>query len=169
MSISSLETTKKNIRTLRKKLLMSRELVEKVTTSKEEGGTTSLLSALDLSLTRSDANRMRALRIKRRRMKRAGNLIMDISSHQSKDNTKLNLITDVRSEDECLSFDDDVAAAGEEDNETAAAAAEAAASLPKNDYNQHFVDTGQRPQNFIRDPGLNERFQTMLLFSHVTC
>lgn len=163
MSISSLETTKKNIRTLRKKLLVSRELVEK---AKEEGNTTSLLSALDLSLTRSDANRMRAMRIKRRRMKRAGNLIMDISSQQSKDNTKLNLITAVRSEDERLSFDDDVATAGEEDNETAAAAAEAAANLPKNDYNQHFVDTGQRPQNFIRDPGLNERLQ---LFTHVTC
>ncbi len=30
---------------------------------------------------------------------------------------------------------------------------------PKNDYNQYFVDNGQRPQNFIRDPGLNERFE----------
>jgi hypothetical protein len=30
---------------------------------------------------------------------------------------------------------------------------------PKNDYNQHFVDTGQRAQNFIRDPGLIERFE----------
>ncbi len=30
---------------------------------------------------------------------------------------------------------------------------------PKNDYNQYFVDIGQRPQNFIRDPGLNERFE----------
>lgn len=30
---------------------------------------------------------------------------------------------------------------------------------PKNDYNQHFVDTGQRAQNFIRDPGLVERFE----------
>ena len=25
---------------------------------------------------------------------------------------------------------------------------------PHNDYSQHFVDTGQRPQNFIRDTGL---------------
>lgn len=24
---------------------------------------------------------------------------------------------------------------------------------PHNDYSQHFVDTGQRPQNFIRDTG----------------
>lgn len=24
---------------------------------------------------------------------------------------------------------------------------------PHNDYSQHFVDTGQRPQNFIRDVG----------------
>jgi mRNA m6A methyltransferase non-catalytic subunit len=30
---------------------------------------------------------------------------------------------------------------------------------PKNDYCQHFVDTGQRPHNFIRDPGLAERFE----------
>ena len=30
---------------------------------------------------------------------------------------------------------------------------------PKNDYNQHFVDTGERPQNFIRDAGLAERFE----------
>lgn len=30
---------------------------------------------------------------------------------------------------------------------------------PKNDYCQHFVDTQQRPQNFIRDPSLNERFE----------
>ncbi|XP_074598489.1 methyltransferase like 14 [Brevipalpus obovatus] len=29
---------------------------------------------------------------------------------------------------------------------------------PHNDYCQHFVDTGQRPQNFIRDVGLAERF-----------
>jgi mRNA (2'-O-methyladenosine-N6-)-methyltransferase len=30
---------------------------------------------------------------------------------------------------------------------------------PHNDYCQHFVDTGQRPQNFIRDFGLNDRFE----------
>ncbi len=30
---------------------------------------------------------------------------------------------------------------------------------PKNNYCQHFVDTGQRPQNFIRDPGLTDRFE----------
>ncbi|XP_046859175.1 N6-adenosine-methyltransferase non-catalytic subunit-like isoform X1 [Xenia sp. Carnegie-2017] len=29
---------------------------------------------------------------------------------------------------------------------------------PHNDYCQHFVDTGQRPQNFIRDVGLADRF-----------
>jgi len=29
----------------------------------------------------------------------------------------------------------------------------------KNDYSQHFVDTGQRPQNFIRDAELSERFE----------
>lgn len=27
-----------------------------------------------------------------------------------------------------------------------------------NDYSQHFVDTGQRPQNFIRDVSLSKRF-----------
>ncbi|XP_065225123.1 N6-adenosine-methyltransferase non-catalytic subunit [Planococcus citri] len=32
-------------------------------------------------------------------------------------------------------------------------------SNPHNDYCQHFVDTGQRPQNFIRDVGLNDRFE----------
>jgi mRNA (2'-O-methyladenosine-N6-)-methyltransferase len=30
---------------------------------------------------------------------------------------------------------------------------------PHNDYCQHFVDTGQRPQNFIRDVGLTDRFE----------
>lgn len=30
--------------------------------------------------------------------------------------------------------------------------------LEKNDYAQHFVDTGLRPQNFIRDTDLTERF-----------
>ena len=30
---------------------------------------------------------------------------------------------------------------------------------PHNDYCQHFVDTGQRPQNFIRDTGLQDRFE----------
>jgi len=28
----------------------------------------------------------------------------------------------------------------------------------KNDYNQHFVDTGERPQNFVRDADKRERF-----------
>lgn len=31
--------------------------------------------------------------------------------------------------------------------------------IPKNDYSQHFVDTKQRPQNFIRDTGLGDRFE----------
>ena len=30
---------------------------------------------------------------------------------------------------------------------------------PHNDYSQHFVDSGQRPQNFIRDVGLKDRFE----------
>lgn len=30
---------------------------------------------------------------------------------------------------------------------------------PKNDYSQHFVDTSQRPQNYIRDADVNDRFQ----------
>lgn len=30
---------------------------------------------------------------------------------------------------------------------------------PHNDYCQHFVDTGERPQNFIRDVGLSNRFE----------
>ena len=29
----------------------------------------------------------------------------------------------------------------------------------KNDYCQHFVDTSHRPQNFIRDAGLIDRFE----------
>lgn len=29
---------------------------------------------------------------------------------------------------------------------------------PHNDYSQHFIDSGQRPQNFIRDVGMHERF-----------
>ena len=29
---------------------------------------------------------------------------------------------------------------------------------PKNDYCQHFVDTGERPQNFIRDYEEEKRF-----------
>ena len=30
---------------------------------------------------------------------------------------------------------------------------------PHNDYSQNFVDSGQRPQNFIRDTGLQNRFE----------
>jgi mRNA m6A methyltransferase non-catalytic subunit len=30
---------------------------------------------------------------------------------------------------------------------------------PKNDYCQNFVNSGQRPQNYIRDSGINERFE----------
>ncbi|KAF6039968.1 hypothetical protein EB796_001728 [Bugula neritina] len=30
---------------------------------------------------------------------------------------------------------------------------------PHNDYCQHFIDTGERPQNFIRDVGLANRFE----------
>lgn len=30
---------------------------------------------------------------------------------------------------------------------------------PHNDYNQHFIDTGQRPQNFIRETCLSNRFK----------
>lgn len=30
---------------------------------------------------------------------------------------------------------------------------------PHNDYCQHFVDSGQRPQNFIRDTGISDRFE----------
>ncbi|CAF4612285.1 unnamed protein product [Rotaria sp. Silwood1] len=30
---------------------------------------------------------------------------------------------------------------------------------PNNDYSQHFVNTGQRPQNYIRDAGLQNRFE----------
>jgi len=32
-------------------------------------------------------------------------------------------------------------------------------SVFKNDYSQHFVDTNQRPQNFIRDANLHDRFE----------
>ena len=32
---------------------------------------------------------------------------------------------------------------------------------PHNDYSQNFVDTGQRPQNFIRDVGLADRWLIM--------
>jgi len=30
---------------------------------------------------------------------------------------------------------------------------------PHNDYCQHFVDTGHRPHNFIRDTGITDRFE----------
>ena len=30
---------------------------------------------------------------------------------------------------------------------------------PHNDYCQHFVDTGYRPHNFIRDTGIADRFE----------
>lgn len=29
----------------------------------------------------------------------------------------------------------------------------------RNDYNQHFVDTGQRPQNFLRDSELEDQYE----------
>lgn len=30
---------------------------------------------------------------------------------------------------------------------------------PHNDYCQHFIDTGQYPQNFIRDVHINNRYE----------
>ncbi|CAF4429007.1 unnamed protein product, partial [Adineta steineri] len=30
---------------------------------------------------------------------------------------------------------------------------------PNNDYSQQFVNIGQRPQNYIRDAGLQDRFE----------
>ena len=35
----------------------------------------------------------------------------------------------------------------------------ATSPVHKNDYSQHFVDTNQRPQNFIRDSDLADRFE----------
>ena len=35
---------------------------------------------------------------------------------------------------------------------------------PHNDYSQNFVDTGHRPQNFIRDVGLADRFEVRYYF-----
>ena len=40
-----------------------------------------------------------------------------------------------------------------------AGGSESKVELPKNDYCQHFVDTGERPQNFIRDANVDDRFQ----------
>jgi hypothetical protein len=34
---------------------------------------------------------------------------------------------------------------------------------PKNDYCQHYVDTGERPQNFIRDYEEEKRFLGILI------
>ena len=37
---------------------------------------------------------------------------------------------------------------------------------PHNDYSQHFVDIGQRPQNFIRDVGKWARLCTLALYRY---
>jgi hypothetical protein len=99
-----------------------------------------------LSLTKVDSNNSKTLRrLKRFKKDNQIELIKDISISKE---TKLSLITDVNNDDELeydySSFDDD-----QKDEDSL--------EMPKNDYCQHFVDTGQRPQNFIRDPGLTER------------
>jgi len=40
---------------------------------------------------------------------------------------------------------------------------------PHNDYCQHFVDTGHRPQNFIRDVGLTDRFEEYHKLKDLIC
>lgn len=55
--------------------------------------------------------------------------------------------TDKKSEDELVYTDSSTFLKGTQ------------SSNPHNDYCQHFVDTGQRPQNFIRDVGLADRFE----------
>lgn len=150
-----LEVTKKNIRILKRKLAAGRALVDKCIA--ELGHPSSSSSEDVIALSRCDSARMQAER-RARKLKRLKQLelIKDISSTSKE--TKLTLIND--ESDECLSFDDDDS--NEDDNQDATKAAAASSSrqlAPKNDYNQHFVDTGQRPQNFIRDPGLLERFE----------
>lgn len=40
---------------------------------------------------------------------------------------------------------------------------------PHNDYCQNFIDTGQRPQNFIRDACLEERFEEYPKLKELIC
>lgn len=65
----------------------------------------------------------------------------------SKDSSKEKLPTDEESSDSLVYTDSSTFLKGTQ------------SSNPHNDYCQHFVDTGQRPQNFIRDVGLADRFE----------
>ncbi len=42
-------------------------------------------------------------------------------------------------------------------------------SEKKNDYSQHFVNTGERPQNFIRDIRPEERFVGIIFIKKIFC
>lgn len=79
---------------------------------------------------------------KAKKIKKAQNLKLVAENNEHRTNE---LIANFRINN-CEGFEDDLHKEEEGDG-------------PKNDYNQYFVDIAQRPQNFIRDPGLNDRFE----------
>lgn len=92
-------------------------------------------------MTQDEKKKIKFLRrVKKIRKNQGLKLVAENNEHRTNE-----LIANFRVNN-CEEFEDDLVKEEEGDG-------------PKNDYNQYFVDIGQRPQNFIRDPGLNERFE----------
>lgn len=155
------ETTQKNIEILRKKLQITKNLVNKVKfefliINKKIEEIFELINLFlfvfkkylnkdetQSSLTKCDIKKLKKLnKLKLQSLK--NNRAVNVDTGSTTREAKLCLFTDEQN-DEYL-IDDDLNLKDESD-------------VPKNDYCQHFVDTNKRPQNFIRDPGLQERFE----------
>lgn len=129
------EYTKRNLQIIKEKSLIRRKLLAKSLGLAETNESIN-------SLLTQDEKQNRKFIHKVKKIKRNENMKLLAENNQHRANSRIaNLQVNNWGE-----FEDDLVK--EEEYEG-----------PKNDYNQYFVDIGQRPQNFIRDPGLNERFE----------
>lgn len=133
---SIFETTKRNLQIIKEKSNVRKLLLAKSLGLPEADDSINSILAQD------EKNNRKLIR-KVKRIKKNQNLKLIAENNNLRANE---ILSNLRVNNCDGEFEDDLAK--EEDYEG-----------PKNDYNQYFVDIGQRPQNFIRDPGLNERFE----------
>lgn len=134
--MNSIESTSRNLEIIKEKSGIRKALIAKSL------GLPEAKDSVNTLLTQDEKQSRKFLR-KVRKIKKTQNLKFIAENNQLRTNE---LISKFRVNNCSESFEDDPIKEEEYDG-------------PKNDYNQYFVDIGQRPQNFIRDPGLNERFE----------
>lgn len=132
---AAIESTKKNWQIIREKSFLRRSLLAK------SQGLSGAKDSVNCLLTKDEKQSRTFLR-KVQKVKKTQNLKLFAENNEIRINEQ---IASFRVNN-CGEFEDDPMK--EEEYEG-----------PKNDYNQYFVDISQRPQNFIRDPGLTERFE----------